>query len=222
LSYSCAGDCHAINDWQNGTINGSATQISVVHLTCSPTYCSSGGFVDNEMWLQKLTSPNNPPGYQCPCYWVEAGYSTYSNDHLTRVDYFWADKRPIYGYVEHDLASVPSGDYGNYASVYINRSSSSSFEVTINSPGYYFDGSSTNNSMSPNDINIGQELYGTNGALAPNADLIDNAYIDTSNNFYYQTTMGNRTEDGPPYAWWAIYPTPPNSSTGGDLVTACC
>jgi hypothetical protein len=212
--YSCTYHCYGINDWPGGPINGSHTAVSVVQLSCTPgaSLCGQGWFIDNEMWLAQNTS--------CCSYWVEAGYSTYSNDHYTSIDYFWADLRPGSSYYEHVLSTVPSGDYGNYANLTIKRSSSSSFSVSISSPNYSYSGSSTSNSMTPNDINIGQELYGTIGASAPTAHYIYNQWIDTSNVSHYQTANGSITSDSPPYAGWTTWPS--SSSTGGNMYTYCC
>jgi hypothetical protein len=212
--YSCTPyHCFGLNDWP-GVVNGSHTAVSVVHLSCTPgaNQCGQGWFVDNEMWLN-----DNGSSYR---YWVEAGYSTNSNDHITYVDYFWADTRPGYGHYEHILSSVPPGDYGNYVNLTIKLTSSSSFQALISSPNYSYSATSINNSMSPNDITIGQELFGSSGASAPTAHFINNQYINTSNVSIYQYLNGSLSTPNPPYGGWTTQPR--YSSTGGNMYTDCC
>jgi hypothetical protein len=215
--YACTYHCYGYNDWPGGPINGSVTYIKIVQLSCSFTSCSNGPFIDNEMWLNDLTNPNGA----CPCF-VEAGYTTIAGSHQTRYDYFWGDNRPTWGIFFHDLAQIPAGDYGNYTQFYINRSGSSSFQVYVASANYNATQYSTSNSMTPGDINIGSELYGTAGASAPTAHFIYNIWIDTSGVSHYQSVNGTLKylNGPPPYRGWT---TPPiYSSSGGDLYTYCC
>jgi PKD repeat protein len=144
--------------------------------------------------------------------WVEAGYSTYGSN----VQYYWADQRPdAHGgnYNEHPITSVPSGDYGNYTWFDIHRTSGNSFLATISDSSYYWTGSSTYNSMTPNQVNMGQELAGNGGASAADAYYIYMYYYDTNNNqTQMDTGTGNRINQSPPYV----------GGSGGSFYTHCC
>lgn len=212
-AYSCTPyHCFGEVTWP-GSNNGAHTTLGVVQLYCTPgaTLCGQGWFVDNEMWV-------NAGSY----YWVEAGYSTYSNDHATSVDYFWADSRPNYGYFEHVLSSA-SSDYGNSVNLTIQRAGSRTFEVSLVSPNFSWVDYSTNNSMSPNSITIGQELNANSasGAWANTAVFTNNQYVNAyTNTFHYQSLNGNQNVQNPPHAGWLTYPS--DSSTGGGFWTSCC
>lgn len=216
--YSCKYHCYGLVDWsknQYPSIDGGQTVISMVELSCSPSACGNANppwFIDNEMWLYGNGGQN---------YWVEDGYSTYSNGHSTRIDYFWADSRPNGGgYTEHDLATVPSGDFGHNSTFQIYGLCCSEYQVEIYSPSNIYNGTSTANSMSPTDVVIGQELFGTSGASAPTANFVDNEYINTSGGGVYFTTAPNPQQSSPVHAVWAVKPASGNS--GGKLQTYCC
>lgn len=76
--------------------------------------------------------------------------------------------------------------------------------------------------MSPNAIQIGQELTGSSGASAPTASFTSNRYADPGNsNFYYQGADAyTGTPASPPYDYWYILPS--QSTTGGEFRTYCC
>lgn len=222
--YSCSVHCYAINDWPGGPINGSSTEISVVHLACNGN-CQAGDFVNNEMWLSDQSSSGGP-------YWVEVGYAVDKQDDGSAPEqYFWADDRPGQGYQIHYLANVPAGDYGNYTwfkiqwqtdinSYCTSRYYPYCYDITVQSSNYSASPVELNNTMTPNDINIGEELSGYSGASAPTAYYIDNYWISTSNVGHYQTANGTITQYKPPYGGWTTYPS--QSSTGGTLNTHCC
>ena len=83
-------------------------------------------------------------------------------------------------------------------------------------------GDSSNNTMQPNAISIGEELTGTGGAYAPQPYWTNNRWVDTALFGYYQ----NRWEDyrivmNPPYAGWGINQGPPQTSNGGTWYADC-
>lgn len=229
-SYNCAAHCYGIITWTNNgnftPVNGAQTTISVVGIACPPPSCSYSNvdFIDNEMWvIDRTHQASNCPKYgKC---WVEGGYIAYPNSSSSYTeDYFWADYRP---FVDsdlhfHDLGVVPSGDYGFYVVIYIYRVSSTSFRVHIYSVTKDFSNQySTSNQMTPDDIEIGQELQGTHGASSGSANFVANQYVSTrDNNLHYQTNNGSPgTNPGPITSYWVVPPS--QSSTGGDFLTKC-
>ena len=157
LSYSCTGPhCYGTSVWSSTSYYGGSTNISVVNLSCTPSVCGlDAGAVDNEMWLDGKVGQTT--------YWVEAGYSTYSTDHTTTIDYFWADSRPCCGYAEHVEGQVPSGDFGHNTSFQVYSLCCQEFQVEIYSPSVTYNGTSTSNSMAPSDVKIGRNYSGPPG-----------------------------------------------------------
>lgn len=215
VMYSCTSHCYGTtNFYLQKAIDGGSTNITVEQMTCTGCencplnqypYCV--GFIDNEMWVQNNGATN----------WVEAGYTTYPSP--AREDYFWADNDSN-GYYEHDLQGVPAGDYGNSTNFYIDRYTSNEFQVVIESNNYYTSGLSTNNSMTPTNVVIGQEEHNIGTAMAYEAYYTFNAYIDSSQNFHYLTFRGTETHNNPPHEGWITYPSPTGAgSTGGEMWT---
>jgi len=212
FAYSCGtAHCYKGIHW-GGHVSGESTDIYIAPLTAP----NDGGFVDNETWLVDLTGP----------YWVEIGYSTFGS---SSVQYFWADSRPGSTYYEHPMASVAGNEYGTRPQFAIQHGSGNSWVASIVGPGSNFGGSwtSTNNTMTGNDIQIGQELAGTTGASANYANFTINVwygYYDGS--FHYQTNSGQDlnlaygSTSNPPYGGWDVIPQ--NSTTGGQFTTNCC
>lgn len=223
LGYSCGNantrpHCYAQTNSQWPTFSefayaqGATVKILVVSMQCSQ--CGGGtttsGFVDNEMWLIDGSG-----------YFVEAGYSTHSNPLQTYEEYFWGDYRPAdcSGCInQHPWGDVPSGDYNQYATFTIKRSSSTSFHVTASSPHASKTGDSTNNTMTVIGVNMGQELAGNAGASAPYAHYIYRYYWNSSG---VSTAIGthyavDHPASGPPY-WNQI-----SGTTVGDFETHCC
>ena len=83
--------------------------------------------------------------------------------------YFWADVRPSPNstYIEHNMGSVPGGDFGQQAFIEILRDSSSQYHAKIATPNFNQTGYSTSNTMNPDAIDMGEELTGSSGAYAP-------------------------------------------------------
>lgn len=221
LAYSCStaenpsGHCYEVQRWPN-PVTGSATNITVVHLSCVNNCVD--GFIDDEMWLQEFNNPNCTTG-NC---WVEAGYLIGS----ASLEYFWADSRPNGGFFFHPITSVPGADFGHQTTFIINRTSTTTkWMVDIyDGAGNSWINYSTNNSMAPNQILVGQELAGAGGASAPRADFTHNVYYSGSGSAY-QNSVGDGiiTINGapPPYAVMAARPAG-NANSGGDIYTYCC
>lgn len=188
---------------------GATTKILVVQLHCGQ--CGGGnttpGFIDDEMWFGN------------PTYWVEAGYSTGSNLVSSWQYYFWADHRPVdcsSCVNEHPLSNVPSGDYNQYATFTIKRTSSTSFHTTISSPNYSASGDSTNNTMGVSIVTMGQELAGNAGASAPNARFIYRYYWNSSGTSVGIGSNYSPHQDSPPFFNVIL------GSGPSDFYTHCC
>lgn len=222
LTYSClvVSHCYGVNTWL-GSVTGSFTVIDVVNLA------SGDGAVDNEMWL----ADNNLDGSkQClvqqgdsngKC-WVEAGYYHASGN---SERWFWADLRPVGGgcygscyFLEHDEGILNSGDYNNVVDITITANGTAKqWSVSVSGGATGFNATSVDNVMSPNRIDIGQELIGTQGANAPHANYQDNTWI--KNGEHYQTVDGTFNYGGtpynPPWSGWNQNQRPSNSPYGG-------
>lgn len=219
-AYDCSSHCYGMNSWL-GTTAGAVTDISVVPLQCPKASCWSvntgeTAFITNEAWLTDRATGGN--------WWVEAGYHTYAQASGVTVDYFWADMRPLFYYALHDLGPVPQGDFGRTAEFVISSvGGCSPYTVGIASPNYYMYGQqSTDNAMTPNDIDIGQELSGYGGPSAPRAYFTGSQWEDYNGNFNYQTLDGSLYYNNPPYVGWSSGHKPSQSTTGGQLWTNCC
>lgn len=186
----------------------------------------------------------NDPG--CPLYggcWIEGGYSTYGpnaddNKHSCNPGhvvncYFWADVRPnpYNDYNEHAVGSIKSGDYGQYevVEIYLNRGvnddcngvqvSNADWIVYLAGPssGEQWTQHSTCNKMTANDINTGEELFGS-GASSPGVLFLDNYWQSTRDGSWHpQTKNVTPSSPNPPKAYWVIWPS--QDGTGGELET---
>lgn len=218
--YSCGNatsgtHCYAYADTNNSAFynaKGATVKILVVQMQCSQCGGNPGttsGFVNNEMWF-----------YASGYYWVEVGYLTQADAFHSWEDYFWGDKRPVdcstcVNY--HDMGGIPSGDYNQYATFTIKRTSSNSFHATVSSPNASKSGDSTNNTMDVAGVQMGQELAGNAGASAPNARYIYRSYWNSSG---VSTSIGGNYSvwdpSGPPYFNYI------SGSGSVDFYTHCC
>jgi hypothetical protein len=223
LTYSCSipSHCYGANTWLGPTI-GSFTVIDAVNLA------SGDGSIDNEMWLvdnnlngskQCIIAPGDS-NFKC---WVEAGYVHFSGDSQR---WFWADLRPQGGgcyqhcyYIEHDEGILNSGDYNNVVDVtLVANGTAGQWSVQVLGHVTGFNATSVDNAMSPNRIDIGQELEGSQGANAPHANFQDNEWYNGAGP-HYQTVDGILDYAGdpnnPPWAGWNQNQRPSNSPYGG-------
>lgn len=226
--YSCVSPhCYGTVEWSGG-IEGSSTNMVMGSLGCG--WCD--GFVNNEMWLidsyePTCTDPDGGSSHQC---WIETLYTTYGwVDHHKSSPcasppvncYVWADNRPGGGYHEHPLGVVNSKDYGGglYLEISETRYGSSSWKVDLSTPsGINYNEASTGNQMYPDDIEIGQELYGTYWASSGQSDYYYNRWKSTGNGSWnYQCPSGSVTSNNPPYGFWNYAPRCNPSNFGGDF-----
>ena len=227
--YSCYNPhCYGGWDWNGPTnpsyLNGSETQIYITTLMCPTNTCD--GSIDNEMWLVDYAC-----NYGRATCWVEAGYSTYLpndlNDCILNSNvrcYFWAEERPDGTYAEHTPNGVRINSYDHYTKFSIVRSADydSLWNVTITplaGTDGPFSGQSHNNTIYPHDIQIGQELFGTGGASAPDAYFIGNRQLIKNSSWAYQHNRNGSplNNPGPTTSYWYVYPD--QDSTGGLFVT---
>jgi len=216
LAYSCdSSHCYGVVHWSGGVTYG-GTSILVRGLG-APN--SGAGFITNEMWV--ADSPN---------YWVETGITVgpvQGHGVCTSDCYYWADNRPGSGYNEHFLANVPQTDYGKFTGFSVSNQGGGTFHVSITGYNGAYSGDSTGNSMSPNWIQTGMELYGSSGGYALQAQYTGNVW-STGGSYNYQTNDGG---NGPPggsndtseigWGWGGgQHPGSPNS-TGGTWYTQC-
>ena len=217
-AYNCLNPhCYGVNAWSGarGSFWGSSTTIKIAW-SASPEINSH---LTNEMWL----IDNGNPDPKCMC-WVEVGEfvgRTLDGSPTNVPIYFFADNRPVWGYAEHYVATVPNGNFGYNTDfeIYRNPGVANRFEVYIRSSAgdIYPSGlASTSNSMQPTTINIGEELYGTDGAFSEQARWSYNKWITSTGTRYYQTNNGmGSPPNNPPYAGWGVNELPSQSSTGG-------
>lgn len=202
----------------NDGLKASRTNILVVPMQCNACggINTTSGFIDNEMWLGDNHNPSQ-------AYWVEVGYKTESNFFSSWEEYFWADVRPVDKTVAnlnfHNWGNIPSGDYQHTDTFYAWQDSQAvnQFDLAIHTTqGGSFTGASTNNTMAPSLIQMGQELAGNAGAYAPFANYTYRYYTNSSG-----------VEKGI-YGNYFFSNNPPPSigsylgATGYDFATNCC
>ncbi len=209
-----SGNCYGIVSWF-GTAGGIRSSITPVSMVPSP-----GNFwANNEEWLLDNSGGN----------WIEAGVTvgpTHDGHYCSSPCYFWADDRGGQ-YYEHYLGAVPDADYGNLTNIqiafYPYDNSRWSINVTGASGDQYGD-ASTQNIMTPNETQVGMELYGYGGQSAAAASYFYNQWGDFSyptQNWHYQTTDGQTLQMSPITAYWLVPPSLDNGQ-GGTWKTYCC
>jgi hypothetical protein len=226
-NYSCGdahtppGHCYAYMDWPGGP-QGEKVDITAQGIGCGNA-CSSNGEINTEMWDVDATASN----------WVEIGL---------RIGYdagapiaFWADSRPGGGYHIHYHNALGAGEFHHHITFYIYTSGANTWGVQKATAGV--DGCSsscspnwtefsTNNSMSPHDIQIGTELAGgPSGASEPVTDFTWNYWLNNQRQWIAQgfpngggTGVHQIPSSGPPFAGWVDEGGP----NGGDFQTWCC
>jgi hypothetical protein len=228
-TYSCgnpaSNHCYGTTRWQEQPeYFGAFADVEQVRMGC-PSGC--GGFLNNEIWLIDTKTGSCTTNDFGMC-WVEAGYVV--EEGWDQANYFWADSRPGSGntFNLHILGSTdPVGTVDHFMIIKDGRVEIGTFQVWIfnDSLSTLFQGTSANNAMNADRIDIGQELAGTNGAFAGRASFQRNIWavrpLGSGQDFVFrfnrQTNPGNITSRDPPFASWAPFgPTP------GVFTTRCC
>ena len=188
-----------------------------MHIT-SPSY--SNYFVDDETWVVNTTDNQ---GYGA---WLEAGESTWSYSHTTQVAYFWAEDLNngqmggVYNQAAFGLVS--STDYGQNATINIYLASNgTTWYVGVDAPSKNYFTDETRYVMdTPNEWQLGMELYGNSNQSAGESYFTHNTYLSaTDGNYYPETVEGTPKQALPPNASWIIKPNGTND--GGKFATIC-
>jgi hypothetical protein len=230
-NYNCgspsSGHCYGVAQWQEQPqYFGAYADIVQVPMSC-PGGC--GGFVDDEIWLtDDNTSACQTNGFgMC---WVEAGSIAQEGSGPV---FFWADSRPLSSSVFnlHLLGGTDAaGTTDHYMIIKDGRGGPGIFQLWIynDSLSTLYNGTSTSNTMSGNRIVIGQELAGSNGASAGDANFTRNIWavqvLGPEYVFWYnrEADEGSVTSQSPPFGSWTINPTSPPPPEGGQFTTHCC
>jgi hypothetical protein len=233
-NYSCgnasAGHCYGQTSWSEQTqYFGAYVDLQEPTMNC-PSNC--GGFIDNEIWLIDTNSAACKSNSFGEC-WVEAGYITQAGQ---GTQFFWADSRPQTSstFNLHILGNAdPVGTTDHFMIIKDGRVSPQVFQVWVynTSESTLYHGTSVTsngNPMSGNQIHIGQELAGTQGASAGDAQYTRNIWavqtLGPEYVFWYnrQKDEGSVRSDNPPFASWSINPSNPPPPEGGEFTTHCC
>jgi hypothetical protein len=226
-TYNCpdSAHCYAVAEWsaqalQTCCLAGGEVNISYTDLS------GGDGFVDNELWLvqhgnaQCINLLLNIPDV---C-WVEVGMIAEPSQ-FSGTRYFWADNTPALGFAFHPLGLVPSLDQ--------NPQTPDGFFITADGPDTYqvaiiglqtnsalIFAYSTNNAMTPDTLEMGQELYGTNGARSASfADYSFLTYYSGEFGLNISTTPSTQRSDSPPVFTWINVPS---NTIYGEFHTQCC
>jgi hypothetical protein len=207
---ACIGHCYGIVKWPNA-IDGASTRFFSETLSGNSSY-----HISNELWL--IDTSHGCSGNSGS--WVEAGEATRLSPY--GVYYFWAECRPGSAELDHFQYVVPSGDYSQRFTYYIQEGNPSTILVAMfNSSGTEpWNGVSTSNSMAPNLIEAGLESTNTSQTSAAYNYFSLNQWQDGSGIWHYQTNGGSISQNMPPYFSWSAVPAPGNN--GGNGQTHCC
>jgi hypothetical protein len=183
------------------------------------------GFINEDMWLRAFNGPG----------WIEAGYGV-GIPGAVCLTYFWGENDENSGiFVSHPIKCVPARDVNSYATIAIfnngpDRATSDSFTIFVQNLDTNFS-ATTNNSMWSSGqtqsglVNIGQELYGSNGALAGPVTFVRNLWMNGGGSWNYQTSDTDTQVGSPPYGGWFETPSVSYNNlgpTGGIFETECC
>lgn len=230
-NYSCgnpqSGHCYGYVDWQEQPeYYGVYMDLLQLTMNC-PSGC--GGFLNNEMWLADYNTRACASNGFGSC-WVEAGF--HASDGGGNPIYFWADARPLTSstYNNHFLNQADVADFDHFMIIKDSRNGAQGvFQVWIYNDllSVLFQGTSTNNNMSPNAINMGSELAGSSGASGMGQfqrNIFAVKPLGPEYVFWYnrQTDEGSVSSSAPPNASWLINPSSPPPPEGGLFFTNCC
>ncbi len=105
----------------------------------------------------------------------------------------------------------------------IERTSSTTFALFLQSNSGIRQDTSTSNSSSPDDIEIGAEVEGTTGASIGATTFGNNEWKPAGANYYNpQDNRGIPAVNAPIQAYWLVPPTTPGSNGGSWYVKCPC
>lgn len=172
------------------------------------------GFVTNEFWLKN---------YSGVVAWIEIGYM---QNTVEQLHYFWAVLDPDTALFRSTMiADVPGAEFGERVTFDIHETAPSVFSLSVDGPTTKFATSVTVNLWVGTDggyVDMGMELAGTDGAVAPVATFVNNTVYDsTFRPRYAKASDGSGETIGkPPYGGWLQKPA--DSPDGGVFITHCC
>jgi hypothetical protein len=224
-SYTCTDThCYALAEWSAQALQTCCLAGDEVDISYTDLF-GGDGFVDNEMWLVQHNNPQcvdllNNINDLC---WVEVGMIS-EPDFFSGTHYFWADMRPGDVFWFHDLGPVPNADKTAQTPTgfFISQPFLNEFQVAIISlQGTLIFENSTNNTMVPDRVEMGQELYGTSGAhSAGAADYTFLTYYSGQFGLPIGVTSSTQLSGSPPFFSWIHQPAGENG--GGEFQTQCC
>lgn len=212
---SCSGRCYGVVDWPNPILG------AITFISDSSRSSPSGHHITDELWLIDTTTNCGGTGWAC---WVEAGYGT--RDDQPGIWYFWMDIRPgDNGFLnKHFVYQVPSGDFGQYFEYLIDQGPNNTFTIAVFnalSGDEIWSGTSTNNSMHANDIEIGLETTDETYSYAVNAYFRKSQYHRSNGVWNWQANPGTVTSQTPATFTWEQQPNSTNNPPGGIGLTSC-
>lgn len=239
--YKCSTStyCYGLNQWSSftetwTTINGSTTFGTIVPMTCSGYCTHTTDHISNYLWLRDDLSGNPCPegGHNPNGCWIQVGerdtfFPTPTPHVATMYYYDTLDATNGGRYTMHNVAGVPSADYGSALLLTITGNSppSNFFYVEICTPrfcpGFAYIVDMIATTVTPDITLIGEEVRGTVGS-AGLAHYTHNEWYDSTVTSHFFTDSGQYSpfNTSPPSAMWAVLPAPGND--GGDFITSCC
>lgn len=228
-AFDCgAPHCYGIASWsEQPEYFGAYTDATQVEMSCLAPTC---GFIDDEVWLidnHTAGCPTNPFGL---C-WIETG--TILNWWNSRPNFFWANAVPGIALVfaAHFLGNADQpGTVDHYMIIKEGRNNArATYQIWVynDSHSTLYNATTGGNDIVPKRIDIGQELFGTGGAVAGPANFERNIWavqpLGSEFVFWYnaQSDDGGVTSGNPPFGSWTIHPSSPGPE-GGRFTTHCC
>lgn len=208
--------CYGTVSW-SGSFTGFSMELTAVALN------SGDGFIDDEGWLVDY-----PGGSENGMSWVETGELNegFSTDYFWAYGEDWCQGNQQFNFF--DLGPVAQNDMDNntWIAYQVRQDSTTptNWNVTISyaqTGVVLFSDTAPGVSMSPNAVNEGQELQGTNSAEAKLAFFGDNAFYKGSTKTYW-TSDGTVTSGNPPTANWWPGSKASETGNGGLFFTWCC
>ncbi len=239
--------CYAQVAWTGGApYTGIALDLTAAALTCAPTDCydhytsSWPEFIANDLALvDETTGGWLAAGYET----YPLMTSDYSQEYIQQVWYFWSEQRPPVNINPgtstptptptigqpgsasfHWLGQVPSDAMRQWAHYDIHQTGPLQYTISINqirsaNGTVSYTTVDTGNTLAPDELVIGQELFGNNGATAPFAFYANAQGYDTTFTAHVETDVGAVRHDDPPFGKWLLLPP---SAPGGLFETNCC
>jgi len=208
-NYNCQNPhCYGTASW-----GGESPSVVSLQTTAKLVPLSGGdGFVDDEMWVVDYNDnncTNSSLNIQSLC-WIELGslagpaWFSDTNTHL-----FWAENRPTSpgnpsAFFFNALATPSGNEINSHVDYAITRDSrpvnGNGWIIAATTAANQYVATTSNSMNPPQNVIIGQELYGSSGASAPQADF-DATAVGTNSQVWSDSevsTTGTVTSNNPP------------------------